>query len=159
MHRHDAAYVDAYYGPPEWKTEAEQQTRPLAEIDAEAARLVVAMGAPPKGESPDDLRVLRHVYLRRQLEALRARVRMLSGADFTFDEESRALYDAVAPVRSELSFQTTLTELDALLPGRGPTIDRYDAFRKAFIIAPGRLGRVFDAAIAECRRRTLPHAA
>jgi hypothetical protein len=156
--QHDAAYVDAYYGPPEWKSEAERRKRPLAEIDADAARLIDGMGVPPAGEDPDDLTVLRHVYLRRQLEALRARVRMLSGTTFTFDEESQALYDAVAPVRSEFSFQITLTELEKLLPGQGPLIDRYDAFRKDFIVAPNKLLRVFDAAIAECRKRTLPHA-
>jgi hypothetical protein len=156
--QHDAAYVDAYYGPPEWQAEAGQRKQPLAEIDADAARLVAVLGTPPVGANPDELAVLRHVYLRRQLEALRTRVRMLSGASLTFDEESRALYDAVAPVRSELSFQVALNELDALLPGQGPLTDRYDAFRKAFVVPPNRLGAVFDAAIAECRRRTLPHA-
>ena len=43
--QHDAAYVDAYYGPPEWKSEAEQRKRPLAEIDADAARLIDAAWA------------------------------------------------------------------------------------------------------------------
>ena len=155
---HDAAYVDAYYGPAEWKSEAEQRKRPLAEIDDEAARLIEAAGQPPPGANPGDLSVLRHVYLRRQLEALRARVRMLSGVTFTFDEESLALYDAVAPVRSEFSFQAVLTELEKRLPGRGPLIERYDAFRKDFVVRPDKVSRVFDAAIAECRRRTLPHA-
>ena len=32
--QHDPAYVDAYYGPAEWKSEAESRKRPLAEIDA-----------------------------------------------------------------------------------------------------------------------------
>ena len=40
---------------------------------------------------------LRSRYLRTQLGSLRARVRMLQGQRFTFDEESKALYDAVAP--------------------------------------------------------------
>ena len=31
--QHDADYVDAYYGPPEWRKEAEAAKRPLAEID------------------------------------------------------------------------------------------------------------------------------
>ena len=37
--QHDADYVDAFYGPPEWKAEAERRKLPLAEIDA-AARAV-----------------------------------------------------------------------------------------------------------------------
>src|SRR5262245_40575637 len=31
--QHDPAYVDAYYGPEAWKTEAERQKKPLAQID------------------------------------------------------------------------------------------------------------------------------
>ena len=38
--QHDAAYVDAYYGPAEWKTEAERQKPPLADIDRRADALI-----------------------------------------------------------------------------------------------------------------------
>jgi hypothetical protein len=37
--QHDADYVDAYYGPSEWRTEAEAQKLPLAEIASRAATL------------------------------------------------------------------------------------------------------------------------
>jgi hypothetical protein len=100
---------------------------------------------------------LRHQYLIKQLGAMRARTSMLSGTKMTFDEESRALYDAVAPTYSDSHFQGTLDELDRLLPGPGSLIDRYDRFRKDFIVPPDRVSKVFDLAIAECRRRSLPH--
>ena len=32
--QHDADYVDAFYGPAEWRTEAEAAKKPLAAIDA-----------------------------------------------------------------------------------------------------------------------------
>ena len=38
--QHDADYVDAFYGPPEWKTEAERQKMPLIGIGASADRLI-----------------------------------------------------------------------------------------------------------------------
>src|SRR5258707_2818174 len=44
---HDAAYVDAYYGPAEWKAEAERQKRSLVDIDAEAERLIRDAGPRP----------------------------------------------------------------------------------------------------------------
>ena len=47
--------------------------------------------------------------------------------------------------------------IDRALPGDGPVVDRYDAFRRKFIVPGDRLGRVFDRAIAECRTRSLPH--
>jgi hypothetical protein len=153
--QHDAAYVDAYYGPDAWKTEAARQKKPLAQIDTEAERLIREAGARPSGA--DELVGLRHDYLVKQLQALRARVHMLSGAKMSFDEESKALYDAVAPTHPESYFQAALSDLDRRLPGKGTLIDRYDAYRQSFIIPKGRLAQVFDTAIAEGRRRTLQH--
>ena len=151
----DADYVDAFYGPAEWKTDAARHKVPLAEIDAAAARL--GDGIASVREDGDELARLRREYLRRQLEALRARVRMLQGAKLTFDEESQALYDAVAPRHPDSYFADILNEIDRALPGKGPLIERYDAFRQKFVVPPDRLSRVFDRAIAECRGRTLAH--
>jgi hypothetical protein len=151
--QHDSDYVDAYYGPAEWKAEGTKQ--PLGAIDSAAARLNADLPPLTDADRRDELVVLRHDYLQRQLEALRARVRMLDGATLTFDEESRALYDAVAPEHPASYFDATLKELEAQLPGEGPLIARYDAFRREFIIPPDRLSRTFNRAIAECRSRTL----
>src|SRR4029453_2426263 len=130
--QHDAAYVDAYYGPEAWKSEAERQKKPLAQIDGGAERLIRDAGPRPAGG--DELLALRHDYLVKQLQALRARVHMLSGAKLSFDEESAALYDAVAPNHPESYFETALSDLDRRLPGRGSLIDRYDAYRQGFVI-------------------------
>ena len=153
--QHDASYVDAYYGPPEWKP-ADGSKQALSEIDAAASALIGQLAA-VKPAAENELETLRHRYLTRQLESMRARIAILSGRRLTFDEESRALYDAVAPVHSESAFQATLDELNTLLPGQGSLIERYDAFRDAFQIPSNRLSRVFDLAIAECRRRTFEH--
>jgi hypothetical protein len=154
--QHDPDYVDAFYGPPEWKTEAAARKQPLADIDAAAVRLLAEI--PQRaGADDDELAVLRRDYLKRQLEALRARVRMLQGTKFTFDEESQALYDAVAPSHPDSYFEGLIKEIDRALPGDGPVVDRYDAFRRKFIVPGERLGRVFDRAIAECRARSRPH--
>ena len=157
MGQHDADYVDAYYGSPEWRTEVDALKIPLAEITSRAAALTeeIATAAPPAGA--DELTRLRHDYLARQLEALRARAAMLSGTRLSFDEESQALYDAVAPTHTEAEFAGVLAALEAKLPGKGPLVDRYDEFRKQFVIAPDRLDAVFKAAIDGCRSRTLQH--
>jgi hypothetical protein len=155
--QHDPAYVDAYYGPLEWKSEAEKGKRPLADIDRDAAAQIARLDTSPAG--PDELATLRHQYLRRQLEAMRARIRMLSGDVLTFDEESQALYDAVAPTHPESYFDAAIRDLDARLPGSGSVSDRLEQYRSRFVIPAGRLSAVFDIAIRECRRRTLPHVA
>jgi hypothetical protein len=104
----------------------------------------------------------RRRYLTRQLQALLARVAMLHGKRRPFDEESRALYDAVAPVNTEEHFRGIREELDRTLPGRGTganLIDRYESFRKDFTIRTELVDGVFQTAIRECRDRALRHIA
>jgi hypothetical protein len=152
---HDPDYVDAYYGPPEWKKEAEAVRRPLSEIRAEAASLAGRIAQLPAGG--DEMDRLRRRFLARQLEALAARAGILSGKKMSFDDESQALYDAVAPTHTEDYFRALRARLEAELPGTGALQDRYDAFRKDFIIPPEKLDAVFRAAIAAARERTLRH--
>ena len=157
MGQHDPDYVDAYYGPPEWRKQAEAEKRPLERITADAAALAQEIADAARPATADELAHLRHQYLTRQLEALRARAAMLTGTRLTFDEESKALYDAVAPVHTESEFAAALAALETKLPGTGPLVDRYDEFRKQFIIPSDRLDVVFKAAIDGCRSRTLEH--
>jgi hypothetical protein len=100
---------------------------------------------------------LRHEYLVRQLSSMRARIQIVNGKKMSFDEESKAIYDAVAPTKSDAEFQKTIDQLDKLLPGKGSLIERYEAYQKNFIIPPAKLDAVFSAAIQECRMRTLRH--
>jgi hypothetical protein len=154
--QHDADYVDAYYGPPEWRTAAEQRKRPLAEIDAAAAAALESLAELSRGDADEIVR-LRHEYLTRQLESLRARIAMLGGQRLDFDAESEALYDAVSPTHTEQEFQGVLDELARRLPGEGSVSRRYDAYRSGFVISSERLDAVFKAAIDGCRARTRKH--
>jgi hypothetical protein len=159
--QHDADYVDAFYGPPEWRKEAEASKVALTAIDAQAAGLeseipkIVAATRPSKEAM--ELWTLRSQYLTRQLAALRSRVAMLQGKKMTFDEESLALYDAVAPVKPASEFEAVLTQLEARLPGNGTLIERYDRFKQAFVIPKARVDRVFQEAIRGCRQRSMGH--
>lgn len=151
--QHDADYVDAYYGPAEWHREADAAgRRPLEDLRAEAEGLQSAVVAMPV---PDDrLEALRREYLRGQLGAVIARIRMLAGERLTFDEESKALYDAVAPVHTAGQFEDVLARLEAMLPGEHPLPARVEAFRAQFVVPPEKLDAVFRAAIEACRART-----
>ncbi len=88
MGQHDASYVDAYYGPPVWQAEAVEQQQGLSDIKA-AAHEALALLA--------DGHCLRALNLRKQLQAVLAKVDMLQGARLDFDTESARLYDAVSP--------------------------------------------------------------
>jgi hypothetical protein len=78
---------------------------------------------------------------------------MLQGKRLTFDEESLALYDAVAPTKPASEFEAVLKQLEARLPGEGTLIERYDRFKQAFVIPTARVDRVFQEAIRGCRGR------
>ncbi|MCA1648779.1 MAG: hypothetical protein LC753_00425 [Acidobacteria bacterium] len=155
MGQHDADYVDAYYGPPEWKKAAETERIDLNAIADRAATLRKTVATLPQGA--DEMSKLRWQYLDRQLSALAARVRMLKGERLSFDEESKALYDAVAPTLSESHFQKLLDTLEKRFPGDGPLVARYEAFRRGYVVPPAKLDAVFQTAIKACRERTLKH--
>jgi len=154
---HDEDYVDAYYGPPEWREAAEREAAPLAELAERARALIAALESVPEAALDDELVTLRHRYLATQLGSLSVRLEMLSGKRFSFDAESKALYDAVAPTHPESRFHGLIAELDPLLPGEGDLVQRFTEFRKRFVIPPDRLQAVFATAIDECRRRTQRH--
>ena len=164
MGQHDADYVDAYYGPPEWKKGAETTKVDLDAIGSRARALTADLdrarqsGQPARGGGPsDEMSRLRVQYLERQLSALSARVRILKGERLSFDEESKALYDAVAPTYPESHFQEILDRLEKRFPGSGPLVERYAGYRRAFIIPRDKLDPVFQRAIQACRERTIQH--
>ena len=153
--QHDPDYVDAYYGPSEWKASAQSGKAGLEAIGAQGQQLIVRLEGLP--QPSDEMERLRLHYLIRQTSALNARVRMLRGERMSFDEESKALYDAVAPTLPESHFQEILDRLDARFPGSGPLVERYDAYRRAFVIPRDKLDTVFQRAIQACRERTRQH--
>src|SRR6516165_5862598 len=141
--QHDPDYVDAFYGPAEWKTQAEQEKKSLDTIGAEAGKLSATLIETPIAPSSADsnLRQLRREYLHKQLAALGARVRMLRGKKLKFDEESRALYDAVAPTYPDSHFDQIIKQLEEKIPGNGPLWERYEKWRKPFVIPKEKLDK------------------
>ena len=152
---HDPAYVDAYFGPPEWAAEAEAGSRSLAELRAAAALLVTDLHLGGTGE--EGIVKRRRDMLHKRLTSMLVRMDMAEGRYPPFDVESYALFDAVAPHYDAAHFAPIVSRIDTLLPGEGPLAERLERFRAQFVIPTGRLAEVFDAAVAECRRRTLAH--
>jgi len=154
--QHDADYVDAYYGPPEWRAAAKAAgKRPLAELGVEAARLRAA-GAAAALAAAD---APRRDYLDGQLAAVAAELDRLGGKRLSFDDEAEAFYQLRPPHHALPEFDAALAELGALLPGPGSVPERFQAYRARFIVPTAKVDAVFQAAIAEARRRTQAQAA
>ena len=154
---HDADYVDAYYGPPEWRAEVERERPALGEILRRASDVATGLERAAPAATAEGIERLRHVCLTRQLNALIARAEQLEGRHFSFDEESRALYDATAPSLSEARMAADVAALEPEIPGAGPLPERLQAYRAQFVIPPDKLEAVFDAALSLSRERTLAH--
>ena len=153
---HDDDYVDAYFGPEEWRAAARKEAKSLQEIKAEASLLVTKL-ANISTSSAEEIVHLRREFLLKQMQSLIARVDLLSGVKMPFDEESKALYDAVAPSFGEDHFEKIIEQLDALLPGEGPLSERYESLRHNFVVPQEKIDSVLRAAIEECRKRTKQH--
>jgi hypothetical protein len=157
--QHDPDYVDAYYGPEEWKPAKEVTPGDSADIQDlynETGALLDSLDGLSKLKS-DDMLTLRYRYLYKQLLAVQGKLFMLAGGKFSFDEEAKVLYDAKPPVYNEDHFKAILNELNKALPGNGSISERLDAYKQAFVIPVEKLDTVFHTAILECKKRTLQH--
>lgn len=153
--RHDANFVDAYYGPPALKVAAESGAAlPLADLQAEARRIQDGV---PQAEAPEG-EDLRRDYLLGQLGAVVAHLARLQGQRFSFDDEAEALYQVRPPHTSLDALEGALARLDQLLEGHGSVQDRYQKARERILVPADRIDAVFQAAIAEARERTRRHA-
>ncbi len=158
--QYDPDFVDAYYGPEEWKPEEEINVDssgiPYEELKWKATELHMTLEELDIS-SFDSLDVQRYRFLVNQLIAIKTKLDMISGEFLPFDVESRALYDAVTPHYEKEYYDDLLKKLSELLPGSGSLNERYEKYSSQFIIPNEKLDTVFQTAIEEARKRTLKH--
>jgi hypothetical protein len=155
MGLHDSGHVDAYFGPEELRSAAKESALSLDQILAASADLASRLKAIDTGD--DDMFAMRIAGLLARLQALDTRIAINKGDFLTFDDESLALFGSKAPDNDAAHFEAILQEIDALLPGEGPLSTRVETFNNQFVIPLDELPTVFEAAMAECRKRTLEH--
>lgn len=150
--RHDRLYVDAFYGPEAWKTEAEAGAPvDLAELRRRTHDLLSRVRA---AEGPAD----RKRYLEKQLVAVEAQIRRLSGERFTLEQECELLFDARPPRHPVEEFQAAHDELEKLVPGSGPLAERIEAMRRAIRVPRENVEATLRAALATSRAAGAPQA-
>ncbi|HEY7798433.1 MAG TPA: hypothetical protein VIA80_06695 [Hyphomonadaceae bacterium] len=151
---HESGYVDAYFGPPEWREEARRNPRDQVALKKEADRI---RGLLARFQSEDQIQVQRARVLSANVTSARFRLDMIGGEKVDFADEAERLF-ALRPHLNPLSsYDSALVRIEQLAPGPGPLAERVDAFRAKYAIPSEKLAAVMDAAIAECRKRTLQH--
>lgn len=154
----EPGYIDAYYGPAEWAEQAKASRRSLPDLRAATDKLIERVGA-METASLAPLEVRRKNLLLAQLVAARTRMAMLAGETPGFDDEAEGLYGFRPQLKPLSAYDAVLEQLDRSLPGDKPLWQRVDELAARTAIPPDRVEPVMQAAIAECKRRTVAHIA
>jgi hypothetical protein len=153
MGLHDGGHVDAYFGPEELQTAAETTALSLDQILEASQDLSERLASIDVGA--DERLGMRIAGLIARLHALDTRVAINKSEFPSFDDESMALFGSTAPHYDAGHFEAILEELNEVLPRDEPLGERVEAFNNRFAIPLDKLPAVFEAAMAECRKRTL----
>lgn len=150
---YDPGYVDAYFGPPQWRPDEDDNEAafPAARLRATADGLIERLAA--ADGDVGGIEQQRLEFLNAQLSAVRARIDILGGKTMSFDEECRALFGAVPPVHEEAHFEQVTAELERLLAGEEALAARFLAYRARFTIRSREFKKALRATIDEYRRR------
>ena len=153
--QYDEVFVDAYYGPDSLKpTTPALPLFPKDSLSNEADYLIVAVKEIENKEANDTISN-RAGWIADQLVAFRRRIKIFTGEEGAFHEESMELFGVAPPEYNEKHFKDLVAELDTILPGEGTVQDRFQELANRFIIPKDKLDAVFKAAIKEARQRTI----
>jgi len=145
----ESRFVDYYYGPPEWKAEAEAE-KPADELVRDAMSLedtLVEQG----------FEAHRAIYLEKQVGALETVCRKLNGETFSLEEEVQRCFDIHPERIPESQFEQGLALLDEALPGNGSLPERLQGWRNRYQLVREKSGLLLNfmlRAAAETLRRT-----
>jgi len=152
---YDEDYVDAYFGPAAWQPAEDQAEEPFpaSRLRGRADTLLEQLQEIDRDRFTG-IHQQRYDYLYKQLRSVRGKIDLLAGVKMSFDEESRILYDAVAPPWNEGHYQDILAELDRLLPGSGDLYQRFNRYKVKFTVPRLQVEEALERAIAVYRQQT-----
>jgi hypothetical protein len=146
---HLPGYVDAYFGPDEWKAESTQDGEiPLRDLTERVARLSNDVS------EADDLDAQRRDFLARQLTAMQMSLRLLSGETVSLAEEVQALYDVSPQWKDESNFEQAHRDLDEVFPGSGSLHERRKAWKSSLEIPTNKVRELLPYIMDTLRERT-----
>ncbi len=136
--------VDAYYGPPELREEAEARGVSAERLAVEAADLRRRASSEPDAQ--------RALWLDRQLIALETLAARLAGAEPPYLDEVERCFDARPDATPAGTYEAARAELDELLPPGADLRRRLDERNERLTVPAARLPAVIDWLMAEVRR-------
>ena len=151
----DPDSLDFYAGPPEAVADVRRSPPSLTAIRQDAEALLAHVSS----AAHDSPTLHAPTALAADLAAIVARVNLLTGARLPYDDESRAFFGIAPGPPDESRLGVIRSQIARVVGGDGRLVDRYASFAARFTIPADRLPAVMDAAVDECRRRTVAHVA
>jgi hypothetical protein len=149
LDQHISGLVDGYYGPADLKAQVDLETlRPPGALADDAAALRARL-------TDEVLEDDRRDWLGAQLVALETLARALDGGELPYVEHVTRCFSWTPVRREEALFERAASELDALVPGDGPLVDRLAAWDARFEVPVDRLPGVVDWLVGWFRSRAL----
>ena len=146
-------FVDAWTGPDALRAQVESGPVPRAEdLRRRAADLLREL--PSAG-----LPAARTRWLAAQLTGLECSARVLDGRPVAFVDQVEAYFQVRPALGDEAAYADAHAELDDLLPGDGPLVERYTAYRDAQSVPVDRLAvavREVSTLLRERARASFP---
>ncbi len=147
--RHIDGLVDAYFGPPDLaRRAAAGAPKEPAALAQDSRRLLADL------ELDTDLTPSRRHWLAAQVQGLSVTARKLAGEQVAYADEVEGSYGVRPRAVPDDELAEAHRRLDAVLPGSGPLVERYDRWRDAQAVPVDRLDSAVASLAEELRERT-----
>jgi hypothetical protein len=131
--RLERGFVDAWTGPAALRAQVESGPLPRA-ADLQRRAQELRRELPSAGLAPQ-----RERWLDGQLAALACSARVLDGQPVAYLDQVQTWFEVRPELGDEATYADAHAELDRLLPGSGPLLERYTAYRDGQSVPPDRL--------------------
>ena len=149
LDKHLPGYVDAYFGPEDWKAQTQQAgIQPLSNLTHQINHLTKDIS------QADALDPQRKDYLVRHLTAMQMSVRLFSGEKVSLADEAEALYDVRPEWQEEANFEEAHKLLEEVLPSGGSLRERMLAWKQSLEIPVEKAKELLPVIIKKLRTLT-----
>jgi hypothetical protein len=150
--RHDPFTATSFYGPEAWRDGVRAKPIPIAELKAHALKAEMGVLSAQLADGESGGRVDRLI---REVEAYEASAHFISGGKMPLDGEAARIYDKTYAPIPESEIAAHRQQVDEALAGPGTLATRYRDYAQRTMVQVDRLKQAAQAAVAECKRRTL----
>lgn len=148
---YECPFVEAYYGPPAWKSLVESEPEMVA-ADLVRQSMALADALPLQGFPSQ-----RAIFLEKHIKAMETVCRKLSGERLSLEQEARDCLDVQPTWTPEEQFERAHILYESVLPGPGSLTERWQTYRTSLAFPSDQTDALIDVikqAYAEARKRT-----